>query len=203
VFTGIVREKGRVAAIERSGGQARLSIEAPISFSELAAGDSLAVDGCCLTAVEKAGATLTFDVSPETLSRTTLGSLSVGDDVNLEPALTVGAPLGGHYVQGHVDGVGQVREVVPEGDGVRMWIGIPPDVLRYCAEKGSLAVSGVSLTIASLADDAVAVALIPYTLERTTLGDATPGDRLNLEADVLAKYVERLVGGRARDKEAG
>lgn len=198
-----MREKGRVAAIERSGGQARLSIEAPISFSELAAGDSLAVDGCCLTAVEKAGATLTFDVSPETLSRTTLGSLSVGDDVNLELALTVGAPLGGHYVQGHVDGVGQVREVVPEGDGVRMWIGIPPDVLRYCAEKGSLAVSGVSLTIASLADDAVAVALIPYTLERTTLGDATPGDRLNLEADVLAKYVERLVGGRARDKEAG
>jgi riboflavin synthase len=189
--------------MERSGAQARLSIEAPISSSELAAGDSLAVDGCCLTAVEKAGATLTFDVSPETLSRTTLGSLSVGDDVNLEPALTVGAPLGGHYVQGHVDGVGQVREVVAEGDGARMWIGIPPDVLRYCVEKGSLAVSGVSLTIASLADDAVAVALIPYTLERTTLGDATPGDRLNLEADVLAKYVERLVGGRARDKEAG
>lgn len=191
-----MREKGRVAAIERSGGQARLSIEAPISSSELAAGDSLAVDGCCLTAVEKAGATLTFDVSPETLSRTTLGSLSVGDDVNLEPALAVGAPLGGHYVQGHVDGVGQVREVVPEGDGVRMWVEIPPEVLRYCAEKGSLAVSGVSLTIASLADDAVAVALIPYTLERTTLGSAKPGDRLNLEADVLAKYVERLVAGR-------
>jgi riboflavin synthase len=148
--------------------------------------------------VEKEGETICFDLSPETLSRSTLGSLAPGHGVNLEPAIRAGEPLGGHYVQGHVDGVGRVRSLVPEGEGVRMWIDVPVELRRYCASKGSLAVAGVSLTVAELTSDAVAVALIPHTLAATTLGTAKPGDPLNLEADMIAKYVERLLAERAQ-----
>jgi len=196
VFTGIVRELGRVVLLERSEQQARLSVTAFALAPGLEIGDSVAVDGCCLTVVEIDGRTLSFDLSLETLSRSALGALGPGRDVNLEPALRAGEPLGGHYVQGHVDAVGRVRSLEREGDGVRMWIELPPEVLRYCVEKGSITVAGVSLTIAELADDAVAVALIPHTLDVTTLGNAAPGDQLNLEADVIAKYVERLLPGR-------
>jgi len=196
VFTGIVRELGRVVLLERSEQQARLSVTVTALAPGLEIGDSVAVDGCCLTVVEIDGRTLSFDLSLETLSRSALGTLGPGRDVNLEPALRAGEPLGGHYVQGHVDAVGRVRSLEREGDGVRMWIELPPDVLRYCVEKGSITVAGVSLTIAELADDAVAVALIPHTLDVTTLGNAAPGDQLNLEADVIAKYVERLLPGR-------
>ena len=130
---------------------------------------------------------------PETLGRTALGRLRPGAEVNVEPALRAGEPLGGHVMQGHVDGVGRVRSVEPEGDGSRIWIDAPPAVLRYCVEKGSIAVDGTSLTVAALDDAGFAVALIPHTLSETTLGALRPGDEVNLEADVLAKYVERLL----------
>jgi riboflavin synthase len=185
VFTGLVREVGRVVSFD--GG--RLRIESSLAA---AVGDSVSVDGCCLTVVDGDGRTLAFDAVPETLARTTLGRLDPGAVVNLEPALRAGEPLGGHYVQGHVDGVGRVRSLEPEGDGARLWVDPPAEVLRYCVEKGSIAVDGVSLTIAGLDDDGFAVALVPHTLAVTTLGTLEPGSEVNLEADVLAKYVEKL-----------
>lgn len=196
MFTGIVRELGRVVSLEGDEEQARLVVAAPGLAPELEIGDSVAVDGCCLTVVAKEKGTVAFDLSAETLSRSAIGSFGAGQGANLEPAIRVGEPLGGHYVQGHVDAVGRVRSLLPEGEGVRMWLEVPADVLRYCVEKGSLTAQGVSLTIAELTDDAVAVALIPHTLEVTTLGKAKPGDAVNLEADVIAKYVERLLPGR-------
>ncbi|MDQ3875035.1 MAG: riboflavin synthase [Actinomycetota bacterium] len=193
MFTGIVRERGRVAGIEPSDGGARLEIEAPETATETAIGDSVSISGVCLTAVEVRDGRLRFEAVPETLARTALGSLAAGAEVNVEPALRAGDLLGGHYVQGHVDGVGRVRSVEREGEGARVWIETPEAVLRYCAEKGSIAVDGVSLTIAELAADAFAVALVPHTLAVTTLTRLEPDDSVNLEADVLAKYVERLV----------
>jgi riboflavin synthase len=179
MFTGIVREVGRVAEFDGH----RLVVDADTSAAQ---GDSVAVDGVCLTAVD--GSQLAFDVVDETLSRTTLGGLKPGDRVNLEPALRAGDPLGGHYVQGHVDGVGRVRSA-----GTEVWIDTTPDVLRYVVIKGSITVDGVSLTVAALDDSGFGVALVPHTLAATTLGELEPGDSVNLETDVLAKYVERLV----------
>jgi riboflavin synthase len=190
VFTGLVREVGRV--VSNDGG--RLRIESALAA---AVGDSISISGCCLTVVDGDRRTLAFDAVPETLVRTTLGRLEVGADVNLEPALRAGEALGGHYVQGHVDAVGTVRSVEIEGEGKRMWIDAPEDVLRYCVEKGSVAVDGVSLTIADVDGAGFAVALIPHTLVATTLGLLGPEDEVNLEADVLAKYVERLAGLRS------
>jgi riboflavin synthase len=192
VFTGIVRERGRVASL--SGTETvRLVIEAPATAPAIAIGDSVAVNGVCLTAVEVGDGRLAFDAVPETLSRTSLGRLGAGEPVNLEPALRAGDPLGGHVMQGHVDGLARVRSVEPEGDGFRIWFDAPPELLRYAVEKGSIAVDGVSLTVAALDDGGFAVALIPHTLAETTLGDLAPADDVNLEVDVLAKYVERLV----------
>jgi riboflavin synthase len=194
VFTGIVREVGRVVAME--GGVhdgAVLVVRAPDAAASTTVGDSVSIDGCCLTAEEVAGDRLRFHVVPETLGRTSLARLVPGDPVNVEPALRAGEPLGGHYVQGHVDGVGRVRSVAAEGEGVRVVVEAPRDVLRYCVEKGSITVDGVSLTVAEISEDAFAVALVPHTLEATTLGTVEAGRLVNLEADVLAKYVERLV----------
>jgi riboflavin synthase len=193
VFTGIVRERGTVAAIDGDGAGIRLRIDAPETAREASVGDSVAVNGVCLTVTERDGARLSFDAVPETLSRTALGRLGPGSPVNVEPALRAGEPLGGHYVQGHVDGLGRVRALVSEGGGVRLTIEAPEELLRYFVEKGSVAVDGVSLTIAGLEDDAFEIALIPHTLSETTLAALVPGDPVNLEADVLAKYVERLV----------
>ena len=193
MFTGIVRERARVVAVEGGDGGLRVEVAAPRSAAHAAVGDSISVSGCCLTVTAVVDGRLTFDAVPESLRRSSLSQLRVGSAVNLEPALRAGEPLGGHYVQGHVDAVGRVRSVVPEGEGVRMWIEAPPDVLRYCAEKGSIAVDGVSLTVAELAPDAFAVALVPHTLAETTLSGLAAGDRVNLEVDVLAKYVERLL----------
>jgi riboflavin synthase len=189
MFTGIVRELGRVEAFDGS----RLRVAAPETAPGVAIGDSVAIAGVCLTVVENGGGGLAFDAVPETLSRTSLGRLRAGDAVNVEPALRAGDPMGGHVMQGHVDGLGTVRAVEPEGDGRRIWIDTPPEVLRYCVEKGSVAIDGTSLTIAALDDAGFAVALIPHTLAVTTLGALAPGDPVNLEADVLAKYVERLL----------
>ena len=178
MFTGIVREVGRVAAYDGE----RLEVESRI---EAATGDSVAVDGVCLTVVERENGRLAFDVHDETARR----AKAFRDAVNLEPALRAGDPLGGHYVQGHVDGTGRVRSF----DGERLVVEAPGELLRYCVEKGSIAVDGVSLTIAALAGDAFEIALVPHTLAATTLGRLEPGDAVNLEVDVLAKYVERLV----------
>jgi riboflavin synthase len=194
VFTGIVREVGTVAAFDGS----RLLVAASETAAGVAVGDSVSVSGVCLTVVEAEEGRLAFDVVPETLSRTGLGRLESGDRLNLEPALRVGDPLGGHVVQGHVDAVGRVRSVVPEEDSRRVWLDAPDTIVRYCLEKGSIAVDGVSLTVAALDDDGIEVALIPHTLEVTTLGSLEPGDEVNLEVDVLAKVVERLLAARLR-----
>jgi riboflavin synthase alpha subunit len=194
VFTGIVREVGRVAVVEGGEAGVRLEIDAPGTAPGLGVGDSVSVNGCCLTAVLVAGDRLAFDAVPETLARTSLGRLAPGSPVNLEPALRAGEPLGGHYVQGHVDGCGTVRSLVAEGSGSRLWVDAPPDILRYLVEKGSVAVEGTSLTVAALDGAGFAVALVPHTLSATTLGSLAPGDAVNLEVDVLAKYVERLLG---------
>jgi len=197
VFTGIVCERGRIVSAESNGsGAVRLRIAAARTAPETKIGDSVAVSGCCLTAVEAADGELAFDAVAETLARTTLGALVAGDDVNLEPALRAGEPLGGHYVQGHVDGTARVRTHDPDGEGTRLWLDLPEALLRYCVEKGSIAVDGVSLTVAAFDDEGFEVALIPHTLAVTTLGSIEPGDQVNLEADVLAKYVERLATPR-------
>ena len=192
MFTGIVRERGRVVAARRNGSGLELRVAAPETADTTSVGDSVAVAGCCLTAVATKDGELAFDAVPETIARTTLGELAEGAEVNLEPALRAGEPLGGHYVQGHVDGTGRVRSLEPEGDGAQLTLDVPQELLRYCAEKGSLAVDGVSLTIAALGDDTVEIALVPHTLAATTLGSLSTGAPVNLEVDVLAKYVERL-----------
>jgi len=196
VFTGIVRELGTVASAEGGGDGLRLVVEASATAARTRTGDSIAVNGCCLTVDGLDGGMLTFHAVPETLARSTLGGLSAGDAVNVEAAARAGEPLGGHYVQGHVDAVGRVQSVEAEGDGLRVFVEAPDDVLRYCVEKGSIAVDGVSLTVAELVADAFAVALVPHTLEATTLSRLAPGQPVNLEVDVLAKYVERLLQTR-------
>jgi riboflavin synthase len=192
VFTGIVRERGRVVAAERNGDGLRLLVEAPGTAAASEPGDSIAVDGCCLTVTSTADGSLAFDAVPETIARTNLGRLAAEAEVNLEPALRAGEPLGGHFVQGHVDGTARVERLEPEGDGARLALALTPELLRYCVEKGSVAVDGVSLTIAALREDGIEIALVPFTLEHTTLAAAAPGDELNVEVDLLAKYAERL-----------
>jgi riboflavin synthase len=189
MFTGIVRERGRVASVEREDDRVRLEIAAPKTASTLAVGDSVSVSGVCLTATAVSNGSFSVTAVPETLSRTTLGRLAVDGEVNLEPALHAGDALGGHFVQGHVDAVGRVASV----EDARIWVEAAPEVLRYCVEKGSITVDGVSLTIAGLRADAFEVALIPHTLEVTTLAALEPGHEVNLEVDVLAKYVEKLI----------
>jgi riboflavin synthase len=191
VFTGIVRERGRVVSAERNGGGVRLRIAARAT-ADARPGDSIAVNGCCLTATAADGDTLEFDAVPETIARTTLGGLVEGAEVNLEPALRAGEPLGGHFVQGHVDGRARVTAFEPEGEGARVRLELEPGLLRYCVEKGSIALDGVSLTVAALRDDGIEIALVPFTLEHTTLGALAPGDEVNVEVDLLAKYAERL-----------
>ena len=192
MFTGIVRERGVVLSADATAAGVRLVIEASQLAAATAIGDSVSIDGVDLTAIDVANGQLSFDAVPETLARTTLGGLEAGDEVNLEPALRAGEPLSGHYVQGHVDGVGRVRSVEREGEGLRVWFEPPADLLRYIVEKGSIAVEGVALTVADLDDHGFAAALIPYTLAETTLSMLAVGDLVNLEVDVLAKYVERL-----------
>ena len=198
VFTGIVRELGRVEAADGGTGGVRLRVRAAETARDARLGDSVALNGVCLTVTEVDGERLSFDAVPETLRRSSLGRLRPGDVLNVEPALRAGEPLGGHIVQGHVDGVGRVADVTSEGDGVRMEIAASPELLRYCVEKGSICVEGVSLTVAGLGEGGFGVALVPHTLEVTTLGSLSAGDEVNLEVDVLAKYVERLLGSRAR-----
>ncbi|HEX4525780.1 MAG TPA: riboflavin synthase [Gaiellaceae bacterium] len=193
MFTGLIREVGRVVSREGGTDGVRLTIEAAHTAANAQLGDSIAVDGVCLTVVAIGGDTVAFDAVPETLARTSLETLDHGSRVNLEPALRAGDALGGHYVQGHVDSVGNVRSIEAEGDGTRIWFDAPPELLRYVVEKGSITVQGTSLTVAALDESGFAVALIPHTLNATTLGALEPEGRVNLEADVLAKYVEKLL----------
>jgi riboflavin synthase len=194
VFTGIIREVGTVEAMERGADGARIRIATGLD-GELRDGDSVAVAGACLTVAARGAGTVEADVMNQTLSLTTLGELAPGDGVNLEPALRAGEPLGGHLVQGHVDGTGEVSGVREDGIARRLAIAVPAELRGYLIERGSVTVDGVSLTVAALAPDGFEVSLIPETLERTTLGGLAAGDRVNLEMDVIARYAERLVQG--------
>jgi riboflavin synthase len=193
MFTGIVECQGTIAGREGH----RLRVRCPFA-AELAVGESVAVSGVCLTVEGRDGETFTATVIPTTLRRTTLGALAPGDPVNLERAVPVGGRLGGHIVQGHVDGVGRLLERRPDGSGE--WevlrFAAPPEVLRYVAPRGAIAVDGVSLTVAERHDDGFSVGIIPHTAARTTLGRLPPGAAVNLEADVVAKYVEAILGAR-------
>ncbi len=197
MFTGIVHEMGRIEEIAATPAGARLRLAAAATAADCGLGDSVSIDGCCLTAVEVADGRIAFEAVAETLRRTTLGDLVPGDAVNIEPAMRLGDRMGGHWVQGHVDGVGEVTAVAPDGDGVLVTFTAPPAVLRYTIEKGSVCVSGVSLTVTALDEETFTVALVPHTRAVTTLGRMAPGARVNLEADLLGKYVEKLVGGAA------
>ena len=193
MFTGLIEGMGRVRAVDPAEGLTRLTLETPFPASELALGESVAVDGVCLTATQRLAEGFAVDAVAETLRRTTLGELGPGDPVNLERALRVGDRLGGHLVQGHVDGTAAVLEVVRRGGDVRLVVELPEALRPYVAFKGSIALSGVSLTVAELAEGAFSVALIPETLARTTLGRVRPGSRLNVEVDLLARYLEGLL----------
>src|SRR5215213_1530904 len=191
MFTGLVAGMGSIRAVEQDGDGARLRVDTPLG-AELAPGDSVAVNGVCLTAVDPSADGFGADVMAETLRRSSLGPLGAGDAVNLELPLRASDRLGGHIVQGHVDGTGTVESAADEGFARVVRIAAAPDVLRYVVEKGSIAIDGVSLTVASIDETGFTVSLIPETLERTTLGEAGPGRVVNLEVDVLAKYVEKL-----------
>jgi riboflavin synthase len=192
LFTGIVKEIGTVAQIDRGDEGARLRIEASFA-ADLAGGDSVAVAGVCLTVASLDGGAFEADVMNQTLDLTTLGGLAAGDSVNLEPALRAGEPLGGHLVQGHVDCSATVAGIREDGIARRFAIALPPEHRRFVVEHGSITLDGVSLTVAELTDEGVGVSLIPETLERTTLGDLAVGGRVNVELDVIARYVERLL----------
>jgi riboflavin synthase len=196
VFTGIVEERGTVLALEDH----RLVVGSAVVTNGTDIGSSISVNGVCLTVIDMAmesPSSMSFDLSEETLVRTSLRRLEVGAPVNLERPVTLAARLGGHLVQGHVDGVGEIVEIVPEpeGGGVRVRIRVPGALLRYTVEKGSVAVDGVSLTVAELAEDRISVALVPHTLAVTSFGVARAGDPVNIEVDMIAKYVERLLEG--------
>lgn len=192
MFTGLVEEVGIVVAREGGADGIRLTLSAEHVLDGLSVGDSVAVDGACLTVVHADPGGFAVDVVAETMRRTAIGSRAVGDRVNLERAMKLGDRLGGHLVQGHVDGVGTVTAVTPEGEGIRVAVGVPGSVSRYVVEKGSITIDGVSLTVAACTPEGLEVALIPHTLAATTLGTLAPGHRVNLEVDLVAKYVEAL-----------
>ena len=192
MFTGLVKDLGRVTAVQQTGDGVTLAVRTRLS-GEIAEGDSVAVNGVCLTATSVRDGTFEAEVMHETLRRSSLAEVGEGSDVNLELALRAADRLGGHIVQGHVDGLGSVRDVREDGFARVVTIEAPPELLRYVVEKGSIAVNGVSLTVVGVGEDWFSVSLIPETLERTTLGAAAPGTPANLEVDLVAKYVEKLV----------
>jgi len=204
VFTGIITELGKVAGLERLDGSARLIIDGPLTAADAATGGSIAVNGVCLTVTQTTGSQFSADVMGETLARSTLGSLRTGGLVNLERPVQAGGRLDGHIVQGHVDGTGVIADRRAAGSWEVVRISIPPELSRYIAQKGSVAVDGISLTVSAISDagspgavDWFEVSLIPETLARTTLGMAAAGEQVNLEVDVIAKYVERLLADGA------
>jgi len=199
MFTGIVEELGTVAGIEDQGDALRLTIHAEHVLADAGLGDSISVNGCCLTVAQRDGDTWTADVMQETLDKTSLAGVQPGDRVNLERAVTPTTRLGGHIVQGHVDGVGTIAGRTPSEHWEVVDVSMPPELARYLVDKGSITVDGVSLTVVEARDDGFTVSLIPETLARTTLGSRQVGDRVNLEVDVLAKHVEKLLAAQAAD----
>jgi len=193
MFTGLVEATGTVRSLELLGEQARLTVEVPFA-SELADGESVAVNGCCLTVTGSDEQTASFDVLKQTLDVTSLGELSEGRLVNLERAMLAGGRFGGHFVQGHVDTVGTILDLSPSGQDHRLEIALPEEIQQLCIDKGSLAIDGISLTIAELKESSAVFWIIPHTMELTRLSDATVGQKVNLEADVIAKHVAKLVG---------
>jgi riboflavin synthase len=194
MFSGIVQVLGSVAEVQSRPPGVRLMVQAGAVSDAARIGDSVAVNGCCLTVVERGGDCLAFDAGAETLSRTNLGQLALGSAVNLEASLRMGDQLGGHFVTGHVDAVGTLDRRIDEGDWSTCWFRVPPRLTRQMASKGSVAVDGVSLTLVEVEAERFSVALIPHTLQATTLGRLQPGDAVNIETDLLAKYVERALG---------
>ncbi len=201
MFTGIVQTLGMVTLVERRGAGVRLAVDAAEVGRRQRVGDSVAVNGVCLTVVERSDSVLAFDLAPETLEKTNLGQLRPSDRVNIEEALRAGAPMGGHFVQGHVDGVGTIRERIRRGEFERVWFQVPRELTREMVRKGSVAVDGVSLTIVELEADGFSVELIPHTLAVTTLGFKGLGESVNIETDILGKYVLRAV--QAMDLSGG
>ncbi len=200
MFTGIVEEVGRIVELRRGAASARVAIEAPLVSEGTRIGDSVCVSGTCLTVVAIAGQVLSFDAVPETLRRSSLRDLKAGDSVNLERALRLGDRLGGHIVQGHVDGVGQIVSVRDQDTARMVRVSVPASLSRYIAEKGSVTLDGISLTVAEVHADGFTVSIVPHTWDMTTLRARRAGDALNIEVDVLAKYVESLLGaGKASD----
>jgi len=195
MFTGIIETAGRISAIERQSESVRLTIAAGRIAEDVAIGDSVSVNGVCLTVVAAQPPHVSFDAIHETMRRTTLGNLQVGSAVNLERALSVGGRLDGHIVQGHVDGTGRIASIRPVGNSWYIYVDATPELMRYVVTKGSIAVDGISLTVAESADRTFAVAIIPHTWDETTLHDRHAGDLVNLETDILGKYVEKLLGG--------
>jgi riboflavin synthase len=196
MFTGIIEEMGSVKALRREGGAARLTIAASAVLGGTVLGDSICVNGVCLTVVHMTPQEFSADVAVETLRVTNLGDLKNGTKVNLERALQLSARIGGHLVSGHVDAVGRIREKREEGNGWRIFIDGPDSVLRYVIKKGSIAIDGISLTVADMDQSGFSIAMIPHTAKLTTLGFKSAGDRVNLEADIIGKYVERLLSGQ-------
>jgi riboflavin synthase len=194
MFTGIIENKGKVLRIEYRGQEKRMTLEFPAHLTEMQLGDSININGVCLTVVEKRGQKISFDLSKETIQKTVLGELKEGDSVNLEKALKLTDRLGGHIVTGHIDGVGVIVEKRKEGDFLNLKIRIPETISRYIVQKGSIAIDGISLTVNEYLRDEIQLTLIPYTIEKTTLMDKNVGDRINVEADILGKYVEKLLG---------
>ncbi|MDX2525424.1 riboflavin synthase [Streptomyces europaeiscabiei] len=201
MFTGIVEELGEVTAVEKLGDSSRFRLRGPVVTQGARHGDSIAVNGVCLTVVEHEDDWFTADVMAESLERSSLGALTAGSRVNLERPMAVGDRLGGHIVQGHVDGTGEIIERKPSENWEIVKISLPADLTRYVVEKGSITVDGISLTVVDAGPDHFTVSLIPTTLDLTTLGRKQPGDPVNLEVDVIAKYVERLLGARGADTQ--
>jgi riboflavin synthase len=199
MFTGLIEELGRVAAVEERPAGRRFWIEAALVLEDARIGDSIACCGCCLTAVAVEPGRFAVEAVPETIARTTLGDWRSGTAVNLERSLRLGERLGGHLVQGHVDAVGEVTAVAPEGDGCRVTLSLPRELHRFVALKGSLSVDGVSLTVAGLTDAGCEIAYIPHTLAVTTAGRYRPGTRVNLEVDLLARYLARMLETTGED----
>jgi len=196
MFTGLVEGRGEIEGLLDEGAGLRLVVSVPAEMRDDKAtlGDSVAINGCCLTVVEIAGNSWSFQAGPETLAKTNLGRLAVGSPVNLERAMRADGRLGGHFVQGHVDGVGRVETFDKTGEWVTIWFRVPEPLARHMVSKGSVAVDGVSLTLVDVERDRFSVALIPHTLDVTTLGNRRVGDEVNIETDILAKYVQKMLG---------
>ncbi|HKM91590.1 MAG TPA: riboflavin synthase [Candidatus Acidoferrales bacterium] len=196
MFTGIVEQQGVIAALERGAEGGRLRVRVPQLAAQLAIAGSIAVNGCCLTVVERDAETFAADLSGETLRRTSFGELGEGTSVNLEWPLTAGKEFGGHFVQGHVDGVGRVTRLAEEGANWWLGVRVPEELARYVAMKGSIALDGISLTVAGWREGIMEVAIIPFTYQHTNVGRMRLGDAVNVECDILAKYVERMLAGK-------